>query len=978
MRRFPLYVIVWCVLLFLAWPARQVSAADTEENDHRIIVVGWYEQDGYMREDSNGQLTGFGVDYLKAIAYYTGWEYRFVKGSRRQCLTWLESGQIDLMSPVSTTLELNNAKIARVVIGDDYGYIYKLGNNFSLDYGDALQMNNVTLGIKRDSGVEENLRRYCEENQITFYELVYFDSMEEMLRQLANEKVDAIVTDSFVNLSDLKVVGRFFNGQMTFASSDVELLGQLNRAMEEIKMNNPSFTEELRNLYFAEASHNDLEYSQEEKVFLEGEKVYNVALCLDQYPVCYQTGANQGYKGIAIEILKKIEYHTGLTFEIRYVDSYNQGIVLLEEGEVDILGSCILPSSGICGVSWNNNTGLPGEEYTAGFYEANMALIGERSQKIEDALRVAVPEWFMQGKEKLEELYPQYEYIIYENDAACFEAILNKEVDAAIQSDLKVNEVSIYKKYKEIQNLKYIPGSYSASFAVRDDEALLLGILDKAINSISEGSKAAIFNNNIQHISIERFSFWEFIFQYKIYLFIGIMMIILLNYVHGYYRKYKIELKNKEIAYRDSIANISSMEKFRLDVLPILQGHEKGNYYALAVDVDKFKVINDLYGYDQGDRVIAFLAKMLKLGLTEKDYITRNHADNFVIFKYSTSIRAVEDYLRGVFEAIEVALINKQTHYHLVLKAGIYHLEGNDDILSSIIDKASLAKGHIEHIHRSTYRIYEESMRQENIYAKYLENEMNDALKTGQFCIYLQPQVDFKTKKVVSAEALVRWDHPRDGMIPPSRFLPIFEKNGFINCLDFYVWEQAIKTIADWRRQKKIMVPIAINLSRVDVQNDNMASELRSLMDKYGLESRWIKTELTESICLEGDDLMMERMQELRQLGLNIAVDDFGSGYSSLHMLKKMPIDILKIDKSFLDFDLDMDIRDEIIIRDIVEMGKHLDLQIIAEGVETQEQSNFLESIGCDIAQGYFYGKPMSVEDFEALLLKQYGQGGAQ
>ncbi|MBQ9990320.1 MAG: EAL domain-containing protein [Lachnospiraceae bacterium] len=959
-----------CILLLLAIPAHQARALEAGEEE-KTIVVGWYEQDGYMKEDESGKITGFGIDYLNAISQYTDWDYQFVKGSRKQCLTWLESGQIDLLSPISTTLELSNAKTASTVIGDDYGYIYKLSNNFDLCYEHARQMRNVTLGIKRDSGVEENLEQYCEKNNISFYEIVYFDDMEEMLSQLADEKIDAIVTDSFVSLSNLKVIGRFYNGQVTFASSDEAVLTELNDAMEKIKMNNPGFTEDLRELYFAEASNNNLEYSWTERVFLDTDQVYNVALCADQYPICYRLGTDSGYKGIALEVLKKIEYHTGLEFQISYVTSFAEGEELLRNGEVDILGSCVMSNNGLQGISRNLDQGVV-EEYTSSFYEIGLAFVGNRDLKMSDALKIAVPEYFSQGLEGIKSQYPQYEFLVYENDMACFDAILSNEADAAIQSDLKVNELSVYEKYKDIQNLKYIPGNFITSFVIHDENGLLLGILNKAINSISESSRVSIINNNIQHISVGQFSFWDFLSQYSEYLIAGVLLLFLLNYGQGYYRKYKIELKNKEIAYRDSVANISSMEKFRLDVTPILQSGERDNYYVLAVDVDKFKVVNDLYGYEQGDRVIAFLARILKQDLGEEDYITRSNADNFVVFKHSNSILDVEKYLKDVFSTVETMLTAQKTHYHLILKAGIYHLEAGDDNLSSTIDKANLAKSSIERSHKSSYRIYEEHMRQQNIFAKYLENEMDDALNTGQFCVYLQPQVDFKTRTVVSAEALVRWKHPRDGMIPPDQFIPIFEKNGFINRLDFYVWEESMKTLARWREQGKHMVPIAINLSRIDVQNDQLVDELRGLMDKYGLESRWIKTELTESICIDGDTLMLKRMQELKQLGLKIAVDDFGSGYSSLHLLKKMPIDILKIDKSFLDFELEMDVRDEIVIRDIVEMGKHLELQIIAEGVETAEQSEFLERIGCDIAQGYYYGKPMPVDQFEVFLAKNH------
>ena len=181
-----------------------------------------------------------------------------------------------------------------------------------------------------------------------------------------------------------------------------------------------------------------------------------------------------------------------------------------------------------------------------------------------------------------------------------------------------------------------------------------------------------------------------------------------------------------------------------------------------------------------------------------------------------------------------------------------------------------------------------------------------------------------------------------------------------------------MKTIVKWQKNKQIVVPIAINLSRVDMEREDIVEILNSLMQKYQLDACWIKAELTESFCMENDSLVLERMEQLKKSGFKIAVDDFGSGYSSLHLLKTLPIDILKIDKAFLEINMNMSLKDEIVIRDVVEMGKHLEFQIIMEGVETQEQSDFLEAIGCDIAQGYLYGKPMPMAEFEEALKKSW------
>ena len=445
------------------------------------------------------------------------------------------------------------------------------------------------------------------------------------------------------------------------------------------------------------------------------------------------------------------------------------------------------------------------------------------------------------------------------------------------------------------------------------------------------------------------------------------------------YMKYKREEADKEKAYKDSIANISSMEKFRIDVEPLLNNDIKKDYYVIVADIDKFKVINTLYGYAKGDQVIAFLARMFQKGLRSGDFITRSYADNFIILKRAKNDAEVTEYLKMTFKTIDKTLENNkdksEDNYRMLIKAGVYRIEADDDNISSLIDKASMAKKLITHMHQSTYKLYNDVMRQKAIEEKNLENEMETALEENQFCIYLQPQIDLDTKKIVSAEALVRWKHPEKGMIPPFKFIPVFENNGFISKLDSFVWEEAIKTIVRWRDEKRIMVPIAINLSRVDVEQPDVVSEIIGLMKKYDLGPKWIKLELTESMYSDENALIMERMQILRDFGFKIAVDDFGSGYSSLHLLKKMPIDILKIDKSFLDIDENMDIKDEIVIRDVVSMGKHLDLQIIVEGVETEIQSDFLEAIGVDIVQGYFYGRPMPLDEFEAALVKNH-EGG--
>ena len=972
-RKIYLWILSLCIFLGVA----KANVFALYGNDEKQVVrVGWFESDGYFEKDQNDQLIGFGIDYLNAIASYTGWEYKFVEGTRQECLDMLQNGEIDLMSPVRIDLELENVKISSEVIGESYGYIYKLGNNFNITYEEFPKFNKIIIGIEKGNGIEKEVKAYCEEHGFQFYDIVYFDTVDEMRRELAGRKIDAIVVDSYVNIENLKVIGRFSNSRVTFAVSDDTLWKPLNQAIEHIKLDNPDFVEDLKRRYFSESSQSDLEYSIEERQFLTNARKYDVALVTEQYPISYRSTEESGQKGIAVDILKKLEYYSGISFNLIYVDSYVAAEQLLLSGEVDILGGDIVIKKNVNNLSKSNEEEAEKKEYITEFYDMEMAFIGRKGTDMDAYLNIAVPAYAKKCISELEVIYPKYEFVIYDSDEECLNAILNKKVDAAVQSDLKINEMTIYDKYKVLQNLKFIPGNYAAALTIHTSDAVLVDILNKTLNSFSDTSIAIIENNNIQHIAMEEMTLAEFINRYRVYIGLSIILFIMINGIVFGYGKYKKEKKEKEKAYKDSIANVSSMEKFRIDAEPILNGRRKIDYYLLSIDIEQFKIINDLYGYEEGDKVIAFLGAVLKKYLDVQSYVTRFNAECFVVLKKAKEISEVEEYLKVVFKEVEERVSRHDAEYKLILKAGIYRIVEEDMVLSSIIDKANLVKSNMEIGHESVYALYSEAMRQTALEEKMMENDMENALKSGQFKVYLQPQVDLETKKIVSAEALVRWIEPEKGMIPPIKFIPLFEKNGFICKLDHFVWEESIKTLAKWRENGQMMVPISINLSRVDVQKKGMIEGLVKLFDTYKIHPKWVKAELTESVCLENDRVVMEKMEQLKSYDVKVAIDDFGSGYSSLNMLKKMPVDILKIDKSFLDYEGEMPEKDEIIIRDMVDLGRHLRMQIVAEGVETLEQSDFLECIGCDIAQGYYYGAPMPIEKFEQLLEDNYKMEG--
>ena len=280
------------------------------------------------------------MEYLKTIATYTDWEYEFIEGTRAECVEWLESGVIDILSPVYTDTELENAFLAKRIIGEDNCYIYKSSNNFEISQEDYITFRECIVGVVSSSGLEDKIVEHCTNKGFVFDSIVTYATLEDAKQDLADGKIDLLATNSYVNVDNMKVVSSFVSGMITFATSNESLVEELNVAMDEIKVHSPGYEEKLRERYFLNGSQNNLEYSAEEIAFLEQDHKYKVALCKDQYPISFRN-VKRGYSGIASDILTIIEYYTGIEFEPVYVDSYSQGKELLDACEVELLAGIL-------------------------------------------------------------------------------------------------------------------------------------------------------------------------------------------------------------------------------------------------------------------------------------------------------------------------------------------------------------------------------------------------------------------------------------------------------------------------------------------------------------------------------------------------------------------------------------------------------------------------------------------------------------
>ena len=419
--------------------------------------------------------------------------------------------------------------------------------------------------------------------------------------------------------------------------------------------------------------------------------------------------------------------------------------------------------------------------------------------------------------------------------------------------------------------------------------------------------------------------------------------------------KIKKEEELYKLAYIDTITNLGNYNYY----LKALEETESEKKTIIILDINKFKTFNKKYGHIKGNELLKNVGEELKKIIRKKDIVCRLGNDVFgIIILEEVDSDAIAKRINEKITKIKLG----NSFYNIQISIGIYICEKNEKNAQDILDKAIIAHESVKGIYNVNYGKYTQALEQKMINQSEIENIMIEALKNEEFEVYYQPQVSLKTGKVESAEALVRWK--REGkMISPIEFIPLFEKNLFITKLDEYIYESVCKYLKDLKKEIINCSKISVNLSKETIQEKNFVKKYMEITDKYNINPNDLELEITERTT-SSEENIREILTKIKEKGFDIAIDDFGTGYSSLNMLETMPIDTLKIDKSFID-KIDTAKNENKIIEIIMMISQELKLKTIAEGVENIEQINYLKSVNCDLVQGYFYSKPLNQKDFK-------------
>lgn len=426
----------------------------------------------------------------------------------------------------------------------------------------------------------------------------------------------------------------------------------------------------------------------------------------------------------------------------------------------------------------------------------------------------------------------------------------------------------------------------------------------------------------------------------------------------------KVSMAADALKY-DSLTGLYTREYFYESIEKILKNHPDTEYDMICGDVENFSVINAQYGIEKGDELLCYIADFYRDKFGATILCSRIGADNFAIFcEHGVNYKQYLDSEITTYSRENAPVGN------YVVKYGVYENVDRKLPPAFIYDRARLALHKSKHNYGVKIAKYDMEQSEELVRKKMILDNMEEALSTNQFQVYFQPKVGLATGRVEGAEALVRWIHPEYGFMPPDSFIPVFEENGFIWRLDYYVTECVCRKLDEWKKSGMPVVPISVNLSRRDFEQEHLVEDICRLTDKYGIEHQYIHLEVTESAYTENPEQVIFKVTGLRKAGFQIEMDDFGTGYSSLNMLSELPIDILKLDKRMSQ---KRNIQqNQTILNFVFGLAQCIGLITVAEGVENIEMVEKLRKLGCDMVQGYYYAKPLPVHDFEKYLADNF------
>ena len=931
----------------------------------KTVRVGWYES-SFNTKDKHDRRSGYAYEYQIKLAAYTGWKYEYVNGSWSELLEMLKQGKIDMMSDVSYTDERAGQMLfPQLPMGTEEYYIFTAPNNKEITSEDYSSLNGKKVGVNKGSIQADYYREWAKEQGVDSDVVELTCEESKSLKMLQSGKLDAYVTpDAFGNPEYLVPVCKIGSSNFFFAVNKdrKDLLNELNNAMSSIQDENRYYNQQMSEKYLLRSGVNAFLTAKEKKWLKKhgpikvGYQDNYLAFCAKDKDTGELTGALKNYLEEATRCLKNAK----VEFKPKAYDTAEDMMQAMKKGEID----CVFP------VNFSSFEGESREiVMTPPMITTDVVAVVRASEQKYFANKkhvvVAVNEGNPNYDAFLLDNYPDWRVIYYPDTSECLKAVGDGLADCVLISSYRFSNIS--RECEQYNLANFDTGiEIDYSFAVSSGKKELYTILSRITGLVP----ASTINSQLAYYFTEdaKSTFVDF-FKDNIDKFLIVAVLLLMIIAGLMVRSRTAERKAKELiaaTETDTLTGLYTREFFLEYATRIFNEHPDVIMDAIVVNIEQFHSVNAINGREFGDQLLRTLgSEIMSVAKDNNGIAGRFGADRFDIFcKHTEDPRQIYYRLQGAIEELA-------PNASIRLRMGVMRSQHDIDVIQ-MFDMARTACGMARDQLNEHLVIFDNEAQEREAYEQRLLNDYRRALDGFEFEVYYQPKYDIQSDepKLVGAEALVRWRHPEFGMITPDDFISLFERHGRINEVDRFVWNEAARQVVRWHDMYGMMIPVSVNLSRLDVFDNKLEDTLDSILKYYDLDHEALKLEVTESAYTENSDQVIKVVSSLREKGYVVEMDDFGTGYSSLNMLSEMPVDIIKMDRHFIK-NIEHDEKVRQLVALIIDIAEKLKLTVVAEGVETKTQLDMLKELGCSVVQGYYFFRPLSSTEFENMIVRE-------
>lgn len=926
--------------------------------EKRTVKVAFFPMNGYNVKEPDGTYSGMDVEYLDELCRYADWEIQYVDcGSWDAALELLKDKKVDLVGTAQYSPQRASIyDYAELPSGYTFGIIATTPDS-SLAYEDFEAMKSVTFGMVKTYVRRDEFLQYLADNGVRAPKIREYDSTAQLLEALETGQIDAMV-HTFMEIKEgQRLIGRFAPRPFYYItySGNEDVLRELNYAIADLKMNAPELETKLMNKFYQSRLDKTIVFTTAEKNYIAQAGHIVVGYLDGYYPFLYEEDGE--CKGLTRDLMEGAAAVAGLTLSWQKMDSESQAGQALADKTIDIMSYSVD----------KEDADQPGLTRMKDYTQIPLVLLMKENRELSSMETLATVSYLAADAAEMVNL-ENLSLVTYDTQQQCMDAVKDKKADAALcDGYLAEYLLSSQMRYYDLEVRSVLNGEHGIAMTLRSDDQHLAGILNKTILTID--AKAAndyMLEHNIHSMT----SMAQFIQDHSsaiiLILLCAIAAVILVAF-HIVRDSRKIQ----NLMYKDVETDIWNLNHLLFWGKQALNTDRSKSRYAIAyVNISQFQRYKVVYGWSNGQKLLKAMADSFSRSIISREEVyAKADGDHFVLMLCADNNDTLSR-LKNMVASTEDRIL-QCTGNRIELQVGVYYIpKGSDDLRGAIV----CASQAIDFIHENSAQrimVYDESLEKAIMERHDRENLLDSVDIDGNFATYYQAKTDVNTEQIVGAEALVRFLDPtaQGAVRSPSFFVPYYEETGKVMDIDFFVLRCVCRMLRKRLDLGLSVVTISCNFSRLHFIKDGFVQQFEDVLDQYGIPRELIEVEITETLVMEElqEKIAKQTLDDLHARGIRLSIDDFGSGYSSLGVIEKIPASVIKLDRSFLLNQKDRD-RQVKIMKSIVDLASELGAQIVCEGVETDADVELMREIGACVAQGYRYAKPVPEEEFEKKL----------